>query len=72
MSVDFEKLRRQMVKEQLIKRGIEDQSVLDAFKKVPREKFMLEENKKLNCATIIKTGDKTFKEQFYVKYKYDK
>ena len=47
MSVDFEKLRRQMVKEQLIKRGIEDQSVLDAFKKVPREKFMLDKNKEL-------------------------
>ena len=47
MDKNFEKLRRQMVKEQLIKRGIEDQSVIDAFKKVPREKFMLAENRKL-------------------------
>lgn len=45
MSVDFEKLRQQMIKEQLIKRGIEDQSVIEAFKEVPREKFMLEKNK---------------------------
>lgn len=47
METDFEKLRHQMVKEQLIKRGIEEQSVIDAFKKVPREKFMLKKNRHL-------------------------
>ncbi|MEC9490745.1 MAG: protein-L-isoaspartate(D-aspartate) O-methyltransferase [Halanaerobiales bacterium] len=47
MERDFEKLRQQMVKNQLIKRGIEDQLVIDAFQKVPREKFMLEKNRHL-------------------------
>lgn len=46
MDIDFEKFRRQMVKEQLIKRGIEDKSVIKAFKTVAREKFMLAKNKK--------------------------
>lgn len=46
MEVDFEKLRSQMVEEQLIKRGIENEAVIAAFKKVEREKFMLEKNKK--------------------------
>lgn len=32
----------------------------------------VEEDKKLNCSTIIKTDDETFKKQFYVNYKYDK
>ncbi|RAK04215.1 protein-L-isoaspartate(D-aspartate) O-methyltransferase [Halanaerobium saccharolyticum] len=47
MEKDFEKLRQLMVKNQLIDRGIEDQLVIDAFKKVPREKFMLEKNRHL-------------------------
>ena len=46
MEIDFEKLRNKMVEEQIVKRGIEDQSVIKAFKKVEREKFMLEKNKK--------------------------
>jgi protein-L-isoaspartate(D-aspartate) O-methyltransferase len=46
MGVDFEKLRRQMVEDQLIKRGIDDDLVLEAFKKVKREKFIPENNKK--------------------------
>lgn len=46
MEIDFEKLRSKMVEEQIVKRGIEDQSVIKAFKKVEREKFMLEKNKK--------------------------
>ncbi|RCW57444.1 MULTISPECIES: protein-L-isoaspartate(D-aspartate) O-methyltransferase [Halanaerobium] len=45
MEKDFEKLRQKMVKEQLIKRGIEDEAVLKAFRKVAREKFMLEKNR---------------------------
>jgi len=45
MGKDFEKLRQKMVKEQLIGRGIEDEAVIEAFKKVAREKFMLEKNK---------------------------
>ena len=45
MKKDFEKLRQKMVKEQLLSRGIEDQAVIEAFKKVAREKFMLEKNR---------------------------
>lgn len=46
MKIDFEKLRKQMVEEQLIKRGIDDDLVLEAFKKIKREKFIPENNKK--------------------------
>jgi len=46
MGIDFEKLRKQMVEDQLIKRGIDDDLVLEAFKKVKREKFIPENNKK--------------------------
>ena len=45
MGKDFEKLRKKMVEEQLIKRNIKDEAVLKAFRSVKREKFMLEENK---------------------------
>ncbi|MFW5885767.1 MAG: protein-L-isoaspartate(D-aspartate) O-methyltransferase [Halanaerobium sp.] len=45
MEKDFEKLRQKMVKEQLMSRGIDDEAVLEAFKNVPREKFMLEKNR---------------------------
>jgi protein-L-isoaspartate(D-aspartate) O-methyltransferase len=45
MDKDFEKLRQKMVEEQLITRGIKDQAVIEAFKKVAREKFMLEKNR---------------------------
>ena len=45
MGKDFEKLRQEMVEENLIKRGIEDEKVLNAFRKVEREKFMLDKNK---------------------------
>ncbi|PTV95356.1 protein-L-isoaspartate(D-aspartate) O-methyltransferase [Halanaerobium saccharolyticum] len=55
MTVDYEKLRLEMVKEQLEKRGIKDQSVLEAFKKVPRERFMLDENKELAYADGAQT-----------------
>lgn len=44
---DYKKLRKKMVKEQLGNRGIKNQAVLNAFRKVPREKFMLESNKEL-------------------------
>ncbi|MCF8002286.1 MAG: protein-L-isoaspartate O-methyltransferase, partial [Halanaerobiales bacterium] len=37
---DFSKDREAMVKKQLIRRGIEDKLVLDAFRMVPREKFV--------------------------------
>ncbi len=55
MTVDYEKLRLEMVKEQLEKRGIKDQSVLEAFKKVPRERFMLAENRELAYADGAQT-----------------
>ena len=44
MGKDFEKLRKKMVEEQLIKRNIKDEAVLKAFRSVKREKFMLDEN----------------------------
>ncbi|MCM8818975.1 MAG: protein-L-isoaspartate(D-aspartate) O-methyltransferase [Candidatus Omnitrophica bacterium] len=40
--MNFEELRRQMVEQQLIKRGIRDKKVISAFLKVPREKFVPE------------------------------
>jgi protein-L-isoaspartate(D-aspartate) O-methyltransferase len=46
MEMNFEKLRNKMVEEQLIKRGIEDELVLKAFRKVEREKFVPDKNKK--------------------------
>jgi len=55
MTVDYENLRLEMVKEQLEKRGIKDQSVLEAFKRVPRERFMLAENKELAYADGAQT-----------------
>jgi len=38
--VDYKKLREEMVKRQLIPRGINDRRVLDAFLRVEREKFV--------------------------------
>ncbi len=38
--VDYQKLRRQMVEAQLIPRGVHDELVLAAFKKVPRHRFV--------------------------------
>lgn len=37
---NFAEKREQMVKKQLIRRGIEDKKVLDAFREVPRDKFV--------------------------------
>ena len=37
---NFNKQREEMVKKQLIRRGIKDKKVLDAFRKVPREIFV--------------------------------
>lgn len=42
-NTDFDELRKKMVEEQLIPRGISDKKVLDAFGKVPRHKFVPEE-----------------------------
>lgn len=42
MILDYRVLRHQMVATQLIPRGITDERVLDAFRKVPREKFVPE------------------------------
>jgi len=41
--MDYEVLRKRMVEEQLIPRGIKNQKVLDAFYKVQRHKFVPEE-----------------------------
>lgn len=40
---DFDSMRKRMVDEQLILRGISDKRVLDAFRKVPRHKFVDDE-----------------------------
>ncbi len=59
MEINFEELRNKMVEEQLIKRGIEDDLVLKAFKKVEREKFVPEKNKKnayADGAQLISAG----------------
>jgi protein-L-isoaspartate(D-aspartate) O-methyltransferase len=41
--MDYETLRKKMVEEQLIARGIENKAVLDAFKKIERHKFISED-----------------------------
>lgn len=41
--MDYCLLRKRMVEEQLIPRGIKNQKVLDAFKKIERDKFVPEE-----------------------------
>lgn len=41
--IDYDILRKRMVEEQLIPRGIKDKKVLDAFYKVPRHRFISEE-----------------------------
>ena len=59
MGKDFEKLRKKMVEEHLVKRGIRDENVLEAFKKVKREKFMLEKNREYayqDAAQSIEAG----------------
>ena len=70
MGKDYEKLRQQMVKEQLINRGIEDQAVIDAFRKVAREKFMLEKNREYayqDAAQSIEAGQ-TISQPYIVAY----
>ncbi|MCM8772934.1 MAG: protein-L-isoaspartate(D-aspartate) O-methyltransferase [Candidatus Omnitrophica bacterium] len=42
MATNFEELRRRMVEEQLIRRGISDKKVISAFLKIPREMFVPE------------------------------
>ena len=42
MNCDFQKQREEMVLNQLIKRGIKDKSVIEAFRKIPREEFIPE------------------------------
>lgn len=44
--INFEQLRRRMVETQLIPRGIKKEKVINAFLKVPREKFVPKEMKK--------------------------
>jgi len=43
----FKNLRKMMVKEQIVSRGIKDKKVLDAFCKVPRHEFVGESNKNI-------------------------
>ncbi|MCM8767711.1 MAG: protein-L-isoaspartate(D-aspartate) O-methyltransferase [Candidatus Omnitrophica bacterium] len=45
MEIDFEKLRREMVENQIIRRGITNKKVIAAFLKVPREEFVPEQLK---------------------------
>ncbi len=56
---DFERLREQMVRTQLKKRGIQDRRVLAAMSQVPREEFVLSENRAAaydDCALPIACG----------------
>jgi len=46
MEQNYEKLRENMVAEQLIGRDITDQRVIEAFLKVPREEFVREQDKR--------------------------
>jgi len=39
-TIDFAGLREKMVYEQMVKRGIDDERVLETFRSVPREKFV--------------------------------
>ena len=48
--MDYTLLRKEMVEEQLIPRGIKEQYVLDAFYKVARHKFIPEEQKEFAYA----------------------
>ena len=41
--MDFEKLRKEMVKNQILRRGIKNQKVIEAFLNVPRHLFIPEE-----------------------------
>jgi len=45
--VDFAKLREGMIKNQLVRRGIKDSAVIEAFKKVHREEFIPEKSKNM-------------------------
>lgn len=40
MEQDYHEVRERMVKEQLVSRGIRDEKVLEAFRKVPRHRFV--------------------------------
>ncbi len=46
--MDYEKLRKKMVEEQLVPRGIKSERVLDAFRKVERHRFVPQDL--INCA----------------------
>lgn len=48
--MDYEALKKQMVKEQLIQRGIKNKAVLDAFYKVERHKFLPQDLRKTSYA----------------------
>jgi protein-L-isoaspartate(D-aspartate) O-methyltransferase len=57
--MDFDKLRAEMVNEQLASRGITDKRVLDAFRQVPRHLFVPEnirESAYDDCALPIGSG----------------
>lgn len=70
MEINFEKLRQQMVKNQLINREIRDESVIKAFRNVKREEFMLASNKELayeDGAQKIEAGQ-TISQPYIVAY----
>lgn len=45
MTADYKKMREEMVKKQLVPRGINDKNVLEAMRTVPREEFVLDKYK---------------------------
>ena len=57
--MDFQKEREDMVKNQIIKRGIKDSKVITAMLNTPREKFVLKQDEKeayLDCPLPIGMG----------------
>jgi len=59
MKIDFNELRRRMVEEQIIARGIKDKKVISALLKVPREEFVPENLKEYayeDCPLSIGEG----------------
>lgn len=74
MTEDFKELREKMVKTQLIRRGIEAEQVIKAFKKVPREKFVdpSYQDSAYNDSPLPIDKDQTISQPYIVAYMIEK
>lgn len=74
MSEDFKKLRKKMVKTQLIRRGIENEKVIEAFKKVAREEFVdpKYQHSSYNDSPLPIDKDQTISQPYIVAYMIEK